>query len=85
MQAVNDYVVIKPIKEEPKQVSGFILTETTTDDIRYLKAEIISCGNLTQGVVASNIIYYDKHAGHDILFDNKQYKVIRQRDIVLIE
>ena len=85
MQAVNDYVVIKPIKEEPKQVGGFIITETTTDDIRYLKAEVISCGNLTQGVVASNIIYYDKHAGHDVLFDNKQYKVIRQRDIVLIE
>ena len=85
MQAINDYVIIKPIKEEPKQVRGFILTDNTTDDIRYLKGVIISCGNLTQGIKESDNIYYDKHSGHNILFDNNQYSVIKQRDIVLVE
>lgn len=84
MQAINDYVVIQEVKEEPKNVGGFIVTDTTTEDIRYLKGVIVSCGNLTQGINESDTIYYDRHAGHSILFDNNQYRVIRQRDIVLV-
>lgn len=85
MRAVNDYVVILPIKEEPKNVGGFIITESTTKDIRYLKGEIISVGNLTEGLKEKNIIYYDKHAGHSISFDGNWYSVIKQRDIVVVE
>lgn len=85
MQAINDYVVILPIKEEPKNVGGFLITESTTKDIRYFKAKIISVGNLTQGLEKDSIIYYDKHAGHSINFDGDWYSVIRQRDIVLVE
>lgn len=85
MQAINDYVVILPIKEEPKNVGGFLITESTTKDIRYLKGKIISLGNLTQGLEENKIIYYDKHAGHSISFDGNWYSVIRQRDIVLVE
>jgi chaperonin GroES len=85
MQAINDYVVVNPIKEEPKNIGGFIVTESTTKDIRYLKGEIVSVGNLTQGINEGNIIYYDKHAGHSFNFDGNWYLVIRQRDVVLVE
>jgi len=85
MKAINDYVIVNPIKEEPKSVGGFIITENTTKDIRYLKGSIVSCGNFTEGISESNIIYYDKHAGHSVIVDGAQYLVIRQRDIVLVE
>ena len=84
MQAINDYVVIEEIREKPKTIGGFIVADTTTEDIRYLKGVIVSCGNLTQGINVSDTIFYDRHAGHSILFDGNQYRVIRQRDIVLI-
>ena len=85
MQAINDYVIVDKIKEEPKKVSGLILTDKTDEDNRYKKANIISVGNLVEGVKKGDSIFYDKHAGHDIGYNDELYRVIRMRDIVLVE
>ena len=85
MQAVNDYVIVDKIKEEPKKISGLILTDKTDEDNRYKKASIISVGNLVEGVKNGDVIFYDKHAGHDIGYNDELYRVIRMRDIVLVE
>ena len=85
MQAINDYVIVDIIKEEPKKVSGLILTDETDEDNRYKKANIISVGNLVEVVKKGDVIFYDKHAGHDIAYNDDMYRVIRMRDIVLVE
>ena len=85
MQAINDYVIVDKIKEGPKKVGGLILTDETDESNRYKKATIVSVGNMVEIVTKDDIIYYDKHAGHDIGYDNKLYRVIRMRDIVLVE
>ena len=85
MQAINDYVIVDKIKEEPKKVGGLILTDKTDNDNRYKKANIISVGNLVEGVKKGDSIFYDKHAGHDIGYNDELYRVIRMRDIVLVE
>lgn len=85
MQAINYYIIVEKIKEEPKKVGGFILTDKSTDDVRYQKGKIISVGNLTEGVKVGDTIYYDKHAGHGIDWDGKLYYVIKQPDVVIVE
>ena len=85
MQAINDYVIVDKIKEEKKKVSGLILTDETDESNRYKKANIISVGNLVEGVKNGDVIFYDKHAGHDIGYNDELYRVIRMRDIVLVE
>jgi len=85
MQAVNDYVIVDIIKEGPKKVSGFILTDKTDESNRYKKATIISVGNNVPIVKKGDSIYYDGVAGHDIAYEDNMYKVIRARDIVLVE
>ena len=85
MQAINDYVIVDKIKVEPKKVSGLILTDDTDIDNRYKKANVISAGNLVEVVKKGDVIFYDKHAGHDIGYDDDLYRVIRMRDIVLVE
>ena len=72
MKAVNNYIIIQPIKEEPKE------------DIRYLKGKVISVGNFTEGVKENDTIYYDRHAGHGIEYDDNLYQVIKQQDVVLV-
>ena len=49
MKAVNQYIIIDPIKEELKKVGGLILTDEVNKDNRYLKAKVISVGNLVEG------------------------------------
>ena len=85
MKAINDYVIVDKIKEEPKKIGGLILTDKTDEDNRYKKANIISVGNEVKIVKEGDIIFYDKHAGHDIGYNNELYRVIRSRDIVLVE
>jgi len=84
MKAVNHYLIIDMIKEEPK-VGGLILTEQTDEDNRYLKAKVVSIGNNVEGIEEGDVIYYDKHAGHGIQHKDKFYGVIKQTDVVLID
>ena len=85
MKAVNHYIVIDPIKNEPKKVGGLILTDEINEDNRYLKAKVVSVGNLVEGINENDVVYYDKHAGHGIQHKDKFYGVIKQQDVVLID
>ena len=85
MKAVNRYIIVDKINIEPKKVAGLIMTEETDQDNRYVKAKIISCGNLVEVLKDNDVVYYDKHAGHDISFNDKLYRVIQDRDVILIE
>ena len=85
MKAVNHYLIIEPIKEEPKKVGGLILTDEVNEDNRYIKAKVISIGHNVEGIKENDIIYYDKHAGHGIQHKDKFYGVIKQQDVVLID
>jgi len=85
MKAVNHYLIIERIKNEPTTVGGLILTDQTDEDNRYLKAKVISIGNIVEGIKENDIIHYDKHAGHGIQHKDKFYHVIKQMDVVLID
>ena len=85
MQAINDYVIVDKIKEGPKKVGGLILTDETDETNRYKKANVISVGNLVEVVKINDIIYYDAVAGHEIAYNDTMYRVIRARDIVIVE
>jgi co-chaperonin GroES (HSP10) len=84
MQAVNNYIIIDPIKEDIKEEKGLLIIDQHVDDIRYLKASVISTGNLIEGIKIGDIIYYDRRAGHGIEYDNSLYQVIKQQDVVLV-
>ena len=60
MKAINRYIIVDRIKVEPKKVAGLIMTDDTDSDNRYLKAKIISCGNLVEGLKDGDTIYHGK-------------------------
>ena len=85
MKAVNDYIVVQKLKVEPKKVAGLIMTEDVDEDNRYIKATVISTGNLVEAIKDKDVVYYDKHAGHGVQYKDILYHVIRSRDVVLID
>jgi len=85
MKAINDYVVVEKVKEGPKKVAGLLLTDDTDSDNRYKKAKVVSVGNLADIIKEGSTVMYDKHAGHDVSYDETLYRVIKLRDIVLVE
>jgi co-chaperonin GroES (HSP10) len=85
MKAINYYIIIEKIKEEPKKVGGLELTEKQDSDVRYLKGKVISVGDKIEGLKEGDIIRYDKHAGHGIEWNDILYYVITVKDVVIIE
>ena len=85
MRAVNNYIIVEKIKQGPKKVGGLILTEDVDADNRYIKAKVISIGNLVEGIKNNDVVYYDKHAGHGVQYKETLYYVIRSGDVVLID
>ena len=85
MRAVNNYIIVEKIKRGPKKVGGLILTEDIDEDNRYIKAKVISTGNLVEGINNEDVVYYDKHAGHGVQYKETLYHVIRSMDVVLID
>ena len=85
MKAVNHYVVVDRIKEKQKETSGLILDENKDEQLRYFKGKVISAGNLVEAIKEDDIVWYDRHAGYGIQFEEKFYFVIKATDIVLVE
>ena len=85
MKAINNYIIVETIKTEPKKIAGLIMTEELDSDNRYIKANVISVGNLVEGIKEKDTVYYDKHAGHGVQYKDILYQVIRSGDVVLID
>ena len=85
MKALNDVVIVSEIKEEKKTSGGLLLTDKTDEDNRYKKASIVTTWHLVDIVKDHDVVFYDSRAGHSIAYKDEMYKVIRLKDIVLIE
>ena len=85
MKAINYYIIVDKEKVNTKNIGGLVLTEDLDEDNRYIRAKIISVGNLVEGLKNGDIIYYDKHAGHGIRWKDMFYQVIRAQDVLLVE
>ena len=88
MRAVSLYIVVKNIKLEPKKIGGLEISDAIDSDNRYLKGKIVSKGDLCppdEVIKVDDIVYYDKHAGHSITYNNEHCYVMTIKDIVLVE
>ena len=43
MKAINQYIVIEKIKEQPAKLAGLEITESLDPDNRYAKGKVITC------------------------------------------
>ena len=83
MRAVGNYLIIQKVESKTKETKGgLLLSDASMQDVRYVKAEIINPGE--QQLNKGDFIFYDKHAGHKIDYDNQQYIVIKVQDIVVV-
>ncbi len=85
MKAIGRNLIINKIKEgTTKTKGGLLLAENQREDIRYVKADVVSVGTEVAGVKETDTIYFDRHAGHKIEVDNKSYHVIKSADVVVV-
>lgn len=84
MKAVGKFIVIKDAPPKVSKTSGGLELTDKHEDIRYIEAEAISVGEYVQGVVCCDIVLYDRIAGHSTIIDKEVYKIIQERDVVVV-
>tara|TARA_R110000803_G_scaffold37466_2_gene80708 strand:+ start:1712 stop:1972 length:261 start_codon:yes stop_codon:yes gene_type:complete len=85
MKAIGKYIIIDPIEElNVKTEGGLILSDKQREDIRYRQATVINTGTEVNAISKGDKIYYDRNAGFGIQIKEKQYKVIKEFDVVVI-
>ena len=85
MRAVSYYVVVDKIKNKKPENKGFVIAEHQDDENKYLKGKVISKGELVEGLQEGDIVWYNRHSGHGIEFNENLYYVIKYGDIVIVE
>ena len=85
MKAIGRNLIIKKTKEgTTKTKGGLLLAESHREDIRYIKASVISIGSDVVGIKENDDIFFDRHAGHKIEIGKESYHVIKLEDIVVV-
>ena len=81
MKALNDYIILKEIKEkETKTQGGLLLAEKHREDLRYRRGEVFD--SAPDILKCCDIIRYDRVAGYDMEIDGEIYKVIRLQNVI---
>lgn len=84
MRVIGPNILIIPQEEETKSKGGLLMSASDTKELRYKKATVVSVGNMVEGVMPGNFIYFDKAAGHTIRVNEDPYTVITIRDVVVV-
>ena len=85
MKAIGKYIIIEPIEESNiKTEGGLILSDKQREDIRYRQATVVAVGTDVEAIVTDDAIYYDRSSGFNIELNNKEYKVIKEFDVVIV-
>ena len=85
MRAIGRNIIIRKETEGTTETKGgLLLAENQREDIRYVKADVVSVGTEVAGVKETDIIYFDRHAGHKIEVGDNSYHVIKSADVVVV-
>ncbi len=85
MIAVGKNIIIKDTQEKTtKTEGGLILAEKQREDIRYQEAEVLIPGSEITLLEKGDKIFYDKHAALNVDIEGKIFKIIKEKDIVII-
>lgn len=85
MKAIGNNIIILPKKVGlAKTENGLLLKEKDKENIRYKEAIVVSVSDDIKGIKETDVIYYDKSAGHGIDFEGHAYQVIKLQDVVIV-
>ena len=84
MKAIGNYILVKDGAQEVRKTSGGLELTDKHEEIRYINADVVSVGDAVIGIACCDSILYDRVGGHNVVIKGEVYKVIRDRDVVLV-
>ena len=79
-----DRILVEPIESDTKTPGGLVLPDVARE--RSSQGRVVTVGkNLQDLINRGDILRFEKFAGTDLKIDGKQYKLLRDHEILCIE
>jgi len=85
MRAIGKNILMTPLKEQVKSLTGLILSNEDVAKMRYKRGTIQKVGDEVSGIKEGDLVQYDAMAGHSMLISGQEYTLINERDVVIVE
>lgn len=85
-----DKIVIEEVETMDKTASGLILPGAAKEKPQMAKVRAVGPGGLVDGkevvmqIKVGDVILYNKYAGSDFNFDDKEVTILKQSDVLAI-
>jgi chaperonin GroES len=86
---LDDRVVVTPLEAEERTAGGVILPETAKEKPQQGKVVAVGPGRMLKdgqraepGVRKGDTVVYGKYSGTDVKVDGKEFKILRESDIL---
>ena len=84
MKAVGNYIIVTDEAQTVRKTAGGLELTDKHEEIRYISAKVNSVGDSVSGISSGDSILYDRVGAHSVIIGGELFKVIRDRDVVLI-
>lgn len=91
IKPLGDRVVIEVVDQEETTESGIVLPESAKEKPQEGKVIAVGTGKLTDNgervaleVAEGDRVIYSKYAGTEVKYDNKEYLILRESDILAV-
>lgn len=90
IKPLADRVVLKHREPEEKTQSGIILPNQAKEKPQEAEVIAVGPGNVVDGkkiemeVKIGDIVIYSKYSGTEVKFDNEEYVIVKQSDILAV-
>ncbi len=89
IRPLDDRVVVEPLEAEEKTAGGILLPDTAKQKpqrgriVATGPGKLLETGNRAAlNVTKGDEVIYGKYSGNDIKIDTKEYKILRETDIL---
>lgn len=91
LKPIADRVIIKVQEEREESVGGILLASNAKEKPQVGEVIAVGDGSVTENgtklpltVKVGDTVYYDKYSGSQVKFDNEDYLVLHEKDIIAI-
>lgn len=90
LKPLGDRVVLKLLKAEEKTKSGILLPSQAKEKPQEAQVIAVGPGGIVDGkeikmeVKEGDLVIYSKYSGTEVKYDDQEYVVVRQNDILAI-
>ncbi len=92
LKPLNDRIVVTPVEAETKTAGGVILPDNVKEKPNQGRVVAVGPGKrLDSGehsvpqLAIGDIVYYGKYAGTEVKVDGKEFKILREDDVLCVE